>query len=537
MSYVAQAYVILIIAGFNLVLSGSVLAQDMRNRTNRAFALLAATTAGWGITAGVYLLVSPSMEPVFELLPRAVYFFGAGTAPAFFFFAVLFNAHERVRSGAVAAAAVGGGLLFILLFFTNLIIAGPLALEDGGRGFLFGPLRFLIDAILIGYFGYALVVLSRRYRTSSTLVRSHIRVVVIGTYTTLLVGGTTNDLLLALNIFTYFWVGPAAMIIWITSIAYSVARLGLFSVRVVAAQLLIISLWVVLLVRVVLSQGPVDLAVNVAFFAAVLPLGVFLISNVTRQVAQRERIALQSAEIAAGNAQQEVLIHFISHEIKGYFAKIEAAFAGIVEGDYGATSPALGAMATHGLEDVRTGASMAMGILDASNLKKGTLSYQMQPFDVSAAAARVVAELGRLARERGIELTLDAPRVCELLGDVSKIERHVLHNIIDNALRYTIAGSVAVRVSGDVGRVVIEVVDTGVGITTEDRAHLFVEGGRGKDAAKVNVHSTGYGLFVAKQVVDAHKGSISVSSGGAGMGTTVQVVLPRGVVTSAGVRA
>lgn len=532
MSYGLQAYLILLIGGFNLVLAGIILAQDIRSITNRAFALLAVTTAGWGIAAGVYLLAPPASGLFFDLLPRVVYFFGTGTAPAFLFFALVFNARRplaRVEKGTLIGAVVG---LAVLLFFTNTMIAGPLALPDGGRGFLFGPLRFLVDITLILYFGYALTVLVARYRSASTLVRSHIRVVVLGTYSTLLVGGTTNDILLALNIFDYFWVGPAAMIMWISSIAYSVVRQGLFSVRIITAQLLIISLWLVLLARVVFSQNPTDFVVNALFFAAVLALGVFLINNVMRQVAQRERIALQGTEIAAVNAHQEVLIHFISHEIKGYFAKIEAAFAGIVEGDYGTTSPNLDSMARHGLEDVRTGASMAMGILDASNLKKGTLSYQMQPFDLSSAALRVVGELTHLAHERGVALVLDAPEACLLVGDANKLERHVVHNLIDNALRYTTQGSVTVRVHGDTASVYLEVIDTGVGIAPEDRQHLFKEGGRGKDATRVNVHSTGYGLFVAKQVVDAHHGTIELMSPGRDKGTHALVVLPRGAVAA-----
>ncbi|MDE1919073.1 MAG: HAMP domain-containing histidine kinase [Patescibacteria group bacterium] len=68
--------------------------------------------------------------------------------------------------------------------------------------------------------------------------------------------------------------------------------------------------------------------------------------------------------------------------------------------------------------------------------------------------------------------------------------------------------------------------DTGIGITEEDKKRLFTEGGHGKDSQKVNVHSTGYGLFIAKNIVEAHGGTIRAESEGAGKGSTFIVELP-----------
>lgn len=56
---------------------------------------------------------------------------------------------------------------------------------------------------------------------------------------------------------------------------------------------------------------------------------------------------------------------------------------------------------------------------------------------------------------------------------------------------------------------------------------LFTERGQGRDAAKINVHSTGYGLFIAKQILDAYGGMIEAVSGGIGKGSRFIVRLPR----------
>ena len=68
--------------------------------------------------------------------------------------------------------------------------------------------------------------------------------------------------------------------------------------------------------------------------------------------------------------------------------------------------------------------------------------------------------------------------------------------------------------------------DSGVGITPEDMKNLFTEGGHGKESIKTNVHSTGYGLYIAKRVVEAHGGKIWAESEGEGKGSRFVVEFP-----------
>ena len=68
--------------------------------------------------------------------------------------------------------------------------------------------------------------------------------------------------------------------------------------------------------------------------------------------------------------------------------------------------------------------------------------------------------------------------------------------------------------------------DSGVGISPEDMQKLFTEGGHGAESRKVNVDSTGYGLYIAKSVVEAHRGRIWAESEGVGKGSRFVVELP-----------
>ena len=262
-------------------------------------------------------------------------------------------------------------------------------------------------------------------------------------------------------------------------------------------------------------------------FTVVLTLGIMLFRLSEREITQRHLIEKQEQELEVINAQQINLLHFISHEIKGYLTKSEAGFAAITEGDYGVVPEQLKTMARSALADVRKGVSTVMDILSASNLKKGTVTFKKVAFDFRLAVETIVKEQRVPAREKNLTIDVQmAEGKYRMEGDEEKIREHVIRNLIDNAIRYTPTGAIHVQLSDGDGKIHFSVKDSGVGITPEDMGHLFTEGGHGKDSIKVNVHSTGYGLFIAKEVVEAEGGKIWAESEGAGKGSRFIVELP-----------
>lgn len=227
------------------------------------------------------------------------------------------------------------------------------------------------------------------------------------------------------------------------------------------------------------------------------------------------------------NKKQEQLLHMVAHEVKGYLGKNAAVLASIAEGDYGAVPDPLKDTAQAALSDTRTGVNTVMDILEGSNLGAGTVHYDMKPFDLRAALAAVVSATRELARSKGLVLEFVDDGVPYMVaGDETKIRDHVLRNLVENAVRYTPKGSVSTGVSRVEGNVVAWVKDTGVGITPEDMQKLFTEGGHGAQSRAVNPSSTGFGLFIAKQIIDAHQGHIWAESDGAGTGSRFYLLLP-----------
>lgn len=240
-----------------------------------------------------------------------------------------------------------------------------------------------------------------------------------------------------------------------------------------------------------------------------------------------QMLAILSANLERANVQQEGLLHFISHEVKGFLTKNQAVFASMMEGDYGALSEKLAELTRKALTDTRKGVSTVMDILDASNLKRGTMNYAKKSFDLVEAIKTVIKDQSDLLDIKNLSISARGlENQCFLAGDETKIRRHVIRNLIDNAIRYTPSGTIDVELEKKSDSCQFSVKDSGVGIAPEDMPKLFTEGGHGKDSIKVNVDSTGYGLFVAKQVVEGHGGKIWAESEGAGKGSRFIVELP-----------
>jgi signal transduction histidine kinase len=160
---------------------------------------------------------------------------------------------------------------------------------------------------------------------------------------------------------------------------------------------------------------------------------------------------------------------------------------------------------------------------DADRLKPGGAAV---PLD--ALAARAVDMFQGVAEQRGVGLALAAAPAA-VRGDAAHV-RQVIHNLLDNAIKFTPAGGrVEVAVGpGGPGRAVLTVCDTGIGIAPADLPHVCdrffrADRARSRDGS---ARGTGLGLSICQTVVTAYGGRLAVDSA-PGRGTTVTVDLPQ----------
>ena len=176
-------------------------------------------------------------------------------------------------------------------------------------------------------------------------------------------------------------------------------------------------------------------------------------------------------------------------------------------------------------------------LLDVTKLDDGKIRPNFVPTELVSFVKQIVLDHAVRAKESGLGLSFGASNPTAL--DDHRLEqvvygsvdinflREIMDNLIDNAIKYTPSGgSIYINVLGDGDRALINVTDTGIGISAEDLSHVFQKFYRADNSDTREIGGTGLGLYIVKQRAEAMGGHVWAESG-FGEGTTFYVSLPR----------
>jgi PAS domain S-box-containing protein len=161
-------------------------------------------------------------------------------------------------------------------------------------------------------------------------------------------------------------------------------------------------------------------------------------------------------------------------------------------------------------------------LLDVTRISVGRLSLEREPMDLSELAREVVVRNAEPAAHAGSPLKLDAPRPVHGVWDPGRVEQ-IADALVANALKYGAGKPIEIRVDADDGLARLTVRDHGIGIAAEDQARIFERFERAVSARHYG--GLGLGLWIVRQVAEAHGGRIAVASV-PGEGSTFTVELP-----------
>ena len=225
-----------------------------------------------------------------------------------------------------------------------------------------------------------------------------------------------------------------------------------------------------------------------------------------------------AARLEANEEQRRTLLADVSHELRTPLAVITGNLEAVLDGVY----PPDPAHLTPILDETRVMARLIDDLRTISLSEAGMLALHPEPTDPDVLIGEVLQAFAPTASAAGITLTTESS------GDLPILEidpvriREVLSNLVANALRHTPAGgTVTVGGSATAGSVVLVVRDTGPGIDPALLPHVFDRFVKGAGS-----RGSGLGLPIARGLVEAHGGSITVDST-AGDGSTFRVELPR----------
>ena len=166
-------------------------------------------------------------------------------------------------------------------------------------------------------------------------------------------------------------------------------------------------------------------------------------------------------------------------------------------------------------------------LLEASRLETGQFTLDCRPLDLCALVRRVAEEVAlTLPVDSTHSLTCRcAEETLILAGDALRLEQ-VFHNLLQNAIKYSPQGGpVRVRVAREADHAIIALSDQGIGIPGDAQANLFQRFYRAGNVRNDHISGMGIGLYVVKEIVSRHGGTVDVASV-EGTGSTFTVRLP-----------
>ncbi|MGH9440773.1 MAG: sensor histidine kinase [Thermoanaerobaculia bacterium] len=229
------------------------------------------------------------------------------------------------------------------------------------------------------------------------------------------------------------------------------------------------------------------------------------------------------ADLDRRELEQAQFIADVSHELRTPLTILRGIIEVAIEGERSADEYRQALSET--LVEVQHLIRISENLLFLSRGTSGRVTMSLSRVELRRFVETTAEDFEAAAADKGLTLAFSASvERAEVLGDKNRL-KEVLHNLLENAIRYTEKGRVEVRVEASGGSAILVVEDTGVGIDEKDMPHVFDRFFRSDRARRAYRGGSGLGLSIVRWIVEAHKGQARVEST-LGGGSRFVVALP-----------
>lgn len=199
----------------------------------------------------------------------------------------------------------------------------------------------------------------------------------------------------------------------------------------------------------------------------------------------------------------------IAHDLQSPLVATQSLLSYILDGYTGEITDGQEDLLQRGIRRIEELLALITDLLDIPRIEAGQLEREMAELSLNELVRQTVEGLDSLARQKGIELKAELPDTSPRVYASSRRLQQVLNNLISNAVNYTREGTALVRVKERDDEIAVEVIDTGIGIPTDELPHVFDDFFRGSNVTR---KGTGLGLSISKRIMEAHGGKIWAES-------------------------
>jgi signal transduction histidine kinase len=336
--------------------------------------------------------------------------------------------------------------------------------------------------------------------------------------------------------FEILLIAPLGMLIFLLLIAFLIVRYSAFNMKLLAAQALIVVIVALVGSQLFFIKSTTNFVLTTLTLLATTIAGYYLVRSVKREVEQREEIQELARLLGRANDRLTKLdqlksefVSIASHQLRSPLAAMRGYASMLSDGSYGKLPTKAQEAAARIEESSRMMAQSVEDYLNVSRIEAGHMKYNLSDFSLREVAEHIADDIRPLALRQGVVLLFKSiiEGGGEVRADKGKVEQ-IVHNLINNALKYTPKGTITIVVRADTKskKVFLDIQDTGIGMTEDTLEHLFSKFERGKNANSTNIQGTGLGLYTALKLAEAMGGSITAHSDGEGKGSRFTLAVP-----------
>lgn len=164
-------------------------------------------------------------------------------------------------------------------------------------------------------------------------------------------------------------------------------------------------------------------------------------------------------------------------------------------------------------------------LLDLHHIEDGKMHYEFQKLELNKLLKDISDNFQLILSQRKLQFAFEPfAKDANVNGDIYKLSQ-VFQNLIDNAIKYTESGWIKVKIIDDKKSYLVEISDSGRGISQDLITKLFQKFSRGVEEKQIL--GTGLGLYISKEIVEAHRGKVWAESEGDGKGSKFIVKIPK----------
>ena len=199
----------------------------------------------------------------------------------------------------------------------------------------------------------------------------------------------------------------------------------------------------------------------------------------------------------------------VTHDLQSPLVATQSFMSYILDGFTGTITDGQRDLLERGVRRIDGLLTLITDLLDIPRIESGQITREIHEISLDDVLKRSLEGLDNVAQQKGLTLKVELPEGLPKIYGANRRLQQVLNNLVSNAINYTNEGMVTVRVSDNNNEVLVEVIDSGIGILPEDLPRLFNDFFRGSN---VGSKGTGLGLSISKRIVEAHGGKIWAES-------------------------